>query len=519
MSNAVAETSELRTALAASESMTALLIEESLDRLELAADDKDWRIAGLVLEQEFSRAGLSTITRNCQLMAIASPLIKRGVQIRTGYIWGQGVDIQARGGEKDEQDVNAVVQSFLDDEGNQRSFTSAEAHVQNERTLATEGNWFLAFFPDPTTGRVQVRTLPFAEIVDKFTNPDDRSRDWFFLREYSETVIEAGTRPGTLRRRMQTRRVFHPALGYRPTAKPKTIDNIPVEWDQPVLHVAVNRPDGWKWGVPDVYAALPWARAYEGFLSDWARLMKALSKFAWRLTGDRGSRVQRAADKIRATVVPTDVPPVGQSTAGQGFAAGPGVNLEAIPKSGATIDSDSGRPLAAVVAGALGLSVVELLADPGVTGARAVAVTLDKSEVLEMGMRQEVWASVIKTVTGYVIQQAATTPQGPLRGTMKPDALGRERLVLTGDIEPTVEVTFPPLDDLDPKSWVDAIVAAEGTGVLPPEWVVKQLLRVLGERDVDEVLEEMLDDEGNFVDPNIERAAAAIARQRDKQAA
>ncbi|NGZ99640.1 hypothetical protein G5V59_02585 [Nocardioides sp. W3-2-3] len=215
-------------------------------------------------------------------MTIASPLIKRGVQVRTGYVWGQGVTIQARAGEKDDQDVNAVVQAFLDDPSNQRALASAEAHVQCERTLATEGNWFLTFFPDPTTGRVQVRTLPFAEVVDKFTNPDDRDQDWFFLREFTETVIEAGTRPGTLRRRTQTRRVFHPALGYRPSQRPKTIDNIPVEWDQPVLHLAVNRPDGWKWGVPDVYAALPWARAYEGFLNDWARLVKALSKFAWK---------------------------------------------------------------------------------------------------------------------------------------------------------------------------------------------------------------------------------------------
>lgn len=518
----VTETSQdLRTALAASESMNALLIEESLDRLELAAEDKDWRVAGLVLEQEFSRQGLTAITRNCQLMTIASPLIKRGVQIRTGYVWGQGVTVQALATSDDDgsQDVNAVLQDFLDDPGNKRAFTSAEAHVQCERTLATDGNWLLAFFPDPTDGRVQVRTLPFGEVIDKFTNPDDREQDWFFLREYTETVIESGYRPGTLRRRKQTRRVFHPALGYRPTVRPSTIDDIPVEWDQPVLHVAVNRPAGWKWGVPDVYAALPWARAYEGFLTDWARLVKALSKFAWRLTGDRASKAQKAADRARATALPVGVPSIGgASDAGQMVGMGPGVNLEAIPKTGATIDSESGRPLAAIVAAALGLSVVELLADPGVTGARAVAETLDKPEVLEMGMRQELWASVIQTVSSYVIEQAVRAPRGPLQGTVTDDGAGRVRIELAGDVETTVEVTFPPIDDLDPKAWVDAIVAAASTEKLPDVWVVKQLLRVLGEQDVDEVVKDMLDDEGNFIDPGIRRAAAAIADQR-KQAA
>ncbi|NGZ99639.1 hypothetical protein G5V59_02580 [Nocardioides sp. W3-2-3] len=174
-------------------------------------------------------------------------------------------------------------------------------------------------------------------------------------------------------------------------------------------------------------------------------------------------------------MLPQGVPPLsGQSTSGEMFTAGPGVNLEAIPKTGATIDSESGRPLAAMVAAGLGLSVVEILSDPGVTGARAVAETLDKPEVLEMGMRQEVWASVLKTICGYVIQQAALASQGPLRGSMQADDLGRERLVLEGDIEATIEVTFPAIDDLDPKSWVDALVAAESTGVLPPLWVVKQ---------------------------------------------
>lgn len=519
----ISETSspDLRTALAASEAENALLIEESLDRLELAAEDKDWRIASLVLEQEFSRTGLEAIARNCQLMAIASPMIKRGVQLRTGWVWGQGVSIQARAADDKDgaQDVNAVVQTFLDDAGNKRSFTSAEARVQCERTLATEGNWLLAFFPDPLTGHVQVRTLPFGEIVDKYTNPDDRAQDWFFLRQYSETVVEAGTRPGTMRRRSQTRRVFHPALGFRPAQRPDSIDNIPIEWDQPVLHVAVNRPDGWKWGVPDVYAALPWARAYEGFLTDWARLVKALSKFAWKLTGDRGSKVQRVAERARVAAVAGGIPPLtGGSDAGQMAAIGPGVNLEAIPKTGATIDSESGRPLAAMVAAALGLSVVELLADPGVTGARAVAETLDKPEVLEMGMRQEVWRSVIQTVCGYVVEQSALAPQGPLKGAMVTDETGQDRLILAGETEATIEVTFPAIDDLDPKAWVDAIVAAAGTEKLPDVWVVKQLLRVLGEQHVDEVVEEMLDEDGNFVDPGVARAAAAIAAQR-KQAA
>lgn len=515
-----ATTQQLTEQLAASEAMVDLLVEDaSTAALELAAEDRGWASAALRLEHDFSREGIGRIVRNCVVMSIASPLVKRALQLRAGYVWGQGVSIQARAGEADAQDVNAVLQGFLDDEGNQKAFTSAQAREQAERTLGTEGNWFLAFFPDPTTGHVQVRTVPFAEILDKHTNPDDRDEDWFFLREYAVTIIEPGFIPGTTRSRWERRRVLHPALGYWPVQRPKAIDNIPVQWDQPILHVTVNKPAHAKWGIPDAYAALPWARAYEEFLTDWAKLVKALSKFAWRLTGDRGRKVQAAADKVRASLpLPgSDVPGMG-STAGATAAMGPGANLEAIPKSGATIDSESGRPLAAMVAAAFGISVVSLLADPGVTGARAVAETLDKPEVLEMSMRQELWASVIRRVAGYVVDQAVKAPSGPLQGTTTVDAAsGRQTTILAGDVDRTIEVVFPDLNELDPVALVNAIVAASGTQTLPEPWIAKALLRALGEQNVDEVIDPMLDDQGNWISPTASAGAAAAEAHRRGQ--
>jgi hypothetical protein len=77
----------------------------------------------------------------------------------------------------------------------------------------------------------------------------------------------------------------HPALGYRPAQRIKQLNGHPVLWDAPIIHVSVNRLDGWSYGVPDVYAAMAWARAYKDFLTDWALLTKSFAKFAWKLTG------------------------------------------------------------------------------------------------------------------------------------------------------------------------------------------------------------------------------------------
>lgn len=69
----------------------------------------------------------------------------------------------------------------------------------------------------------------------------------------------------------------------------------------------------------------------------------------------------------------------------------------------------------------------------------------------------------------------------------------------------------PDLSDTDIKTAVEAIVAADGTEKLPPLVIARLLLVVLGADNVDEVLEQLTDDDGNFVYPD--DAAAARAQQ------
>lgn len=489
------------------------VIQEGFADLELAADDRGWAMASLRLEEQLTRKGLGDIARNCRVMAVASPLIKRGLQLRNGYVWGQGVAIGSRAGADAAQDVNSVLQDWWDDESNQRSLTSAQAQEELERALGTDGQVFIACFANPLTGRVQNRSTPFEEIVDIINNPQDRDDPWFYLRSYTTTVVEQGY-GGSTRRRAETRRVFHPAIGFWPARRPKEIDGIPVQWDTPILHVPVNRLDGTDWGIPDAFAAIPWARAYEDFLTDWARLVKSLSKFAWKLTGDRATKVRTATAQL-AAAVPANVPPIGSSTAGQVAGMGPGANLEAIPKSGATIDSESGRPLAAMVAAGLGIPVTTLLADPGTTGARAVAETLEDPTINEMNLRRELWANVFRTIGGFVILQAVKAPRGPLRGTVL-QVENRQEIQLTGEVEATVVVDWPDMNELDPVTLVQAIVAADSTGVMPPVETLRLLLLALRVKDVDEIIESVTDEAGEFVDPTIQAAVAAVATRRNR---
>lgn len=470
----------------------------------LARDDLGWaRLDGLDGDGAIGRDVLLRESRRARVMRLADPLIRRASSLRTSYVFGQGVHIGAKQEEGAEQDLNAVIQSFLDDPSNVETFSSQQALEEREAALQTDGERFTALPTNPRTGRVQVRTIPHHEVVDVICDPEDGSTPWFYKREWSAIVTETGY-SGLTRTRRELRRVLYPALGFRPKQRPKSVDGIPVQWDTPVLHTAVNRTEGSRWGVPDLLAALPWAVGYREFLQDWARLIKALSRFAFKATSKSRSQTQ-----VRSSLAAA---PAGPDGVGSTIGLVEGQKFEAIGKSGATIDSESGRPLAAMVAAAVGVPVTMLLGDPGVTGARATAETLDKPLENDIRARQSLHAHLIRQVLDYVIDQAIKAPQGPLKGTVRVDPYtGVEEVALAGDQLRGIEVTFPSLSKVPVETLVKAVVEADGTDKLPPLTVARLLLVALDVEDVDEVLAELVDDDGNFVYPD--DAAAARSQQ------
>lgn len=480
-------------------------LRESFAELQLAMEDKGWLALSVNAAQQFTRDGLARAAGLCQILAVSNPLVKRGLNLRHAYVWGQGLEVTAA-----DEDVAAVIATFNDDAA--ASLTGSQAHEELERALGTDGNVFMALFTNPLTGKVQPRSIPFAEVAEVVCNPDDRDEPWFYLRRWSSFEIDQQGR----RRSVQSE-AYYPALGYRPRTRWKMLDDVEILWDAPMIHVSVNRLNGWDFGVGDAYAVMTWARAYKEFLVDWARLTKSLSRYAWRVSGESKSKAAKAAvEARRAAAVPT----VNGDQAAGATAVMSGSTLEAVPKSGATIDAESGKPLAGMVAAGLGVPVTLLLADPGQTGARAVAETLDEPTRLEMQGRRDLWGYALKRIYDYVIDQAIKAPRGPLTGTVvwDPDA-DREIITLAGDdgADRTVTIDWPSLAKADVKTIVDAIVAADGTDKVPPLTIARLLLVALGVEDIDDVLDQLTDDEGNFVDPGVTAGAVALRAFRNGQ--
>lgn len=468
-------------------------LSESMAQLALAREDVGW---DRILQDGQRELGPEARRRNaelCRVFAIANPLIKRGLELRAAYVFGQGVGTTATG-----ETVNELVQAWLDDPEVREVFAGSQAQARNELALGTDGNVFFALFTNPLTGRVKPRVLPFEEIQEQITDPEDSLSVRYYKRVWNRRDASGNEHEVT---------TYHPRYDYRPLIRAKRYGDHDIIWDAPIYHVKVNALTGWQYGIGDAYSALPWARGYKEFLEAWAIMMNALSKIVWQRVGKGGKRTaaqgRRELEKV-AGMMP-----------GGSVNATDDTKLEAIPKTGATIDSNSAKPLAAMVATALGIPVTMLLADPGQTGARAVAETLDKPTELTMLSRQDVWRETRRQILGYIIDQAIIAPRGPLRGTTVRDG---DRLLtqLPNEDDRTLTITFPDISKIDPKTMMEALEKADGH--VPPLLLAELIMRALGVRDVDEWLADLTDAEGNFLDPLAtagQAAADAFRRGED----
>lgn len=479
---------------------------ERLAELELALEDEGWSRLAADTAWEFSRDGIDRIIALSRLNTLKNPLIKRGVTIKANYVFGQGVEIEAR-----DADVNTIVQQFLDDRSNAAELFSAKARTLKDRTLTTDGNVVFVLFPNKLTGHVSIRSISVDEVRDKIVNPNDRQETWFYLRRWTER--DWSFLDGGFGDRLRTREAWYPDWRYEPPAgqRVESIMRIPVRWDTPIYHVTVGELDGMRFGIPETYAALDWAKAYKLFLEDWATIVRSLSRFAWQQTVKKNP--SRAAQRLGSTVATGTGETNPSPAAGSVYSSVEGNQLKPIPKTDATVDAESGRPLAMMVAAALGVPVTWLLADPGLTGARATAETLDRPTELEFTSRQDLWVDVYRDLAGYQVDWAIRALVGPLDGRAELGPDGKQRWVLddvtiddpiagtktmTGAERRTIDVTFPPLTEHDVVQMVQAIVAADGTEKINPKVILRLLLTVLGVENVDEHV-------ANFDDEQAER--------------
>lgn len=471
-------------------------LQERLAELELALEDYGWIRMTLAGEIEFSREGLGKINQLARLMYLKNPLIQRGVNVQAYYVFGQGMNISAQA-----EPVNTVIQEFLSDQKNQTELTSHQARIGKETELQIFSNLYFTFFINSGTGKIRVRTIPEAEIMEIITNPEDRKEPRLYKRVWEQSVFDIVT--GITRPEAKT--AYYPDWRYQAKEKPEKIGNNDINWDYPVYHVKTGGLPDMQFGVSEVYSAIDWARAYKEFLENWSTIVKAYARFAWKMThpgGDIGMTAAQTAleSTLSTSSEETNPPPVTAST----IIGGEGFDMQPIRTAGATTSAEDGRRLLLMVAASVGLPE-SFFGDVSV-GTLATAKSLDRPTELKMVARQTFWIDIYRGILEFVLIKAAE--KGRLPASVEADDDGTPKLIMDTDPETgepysdTIDITFPPILEHDINLAIEAIADAATlkgqmfAGTIPDMKVLSRLLlTALGEENIDSVLDEMFPEE------------------------
>ena len=472
------------------------IFQERIAELEFQLEDVNWkRLAGIDEKFQFSRSNLATIIRTSRLYYLKNPIIRRPVELQAYYVWGQGVSVRANDG------FNDIIQGFLVDPSNRKTFTSHEAMMDNERKLRVEGNFFLRFFTNESTGRLQVRRLLVDEIQEIITNPEDSEEVWFYLRRYGVKTPDGE----------DTRTVLYPDYRYLRQLRidnadqrgPQdfqmdSYDEYTIDWSTPVMHRKTGALADMAFGIPETYAAIDWARAYKELLEDHKKTVKSLAKWAWKLKSGGGAAQLTAASNALASTLGTTGDFVEENPAPVGgslFAYAGETDLRAIDVSKATIDPDSFRRTMLMAATAMGMS--DNFYGDSASGNLASAKTLDRPMELMFRDRQTMWADIFTEVLTLVVEAAAVAPnRSGVTSKGYDENTGLMKLALDGEEEELeVKVEFPPILQRSVQEQMQAIVSAITLNGQPIQvlddgpTVLRVMCEALGMDNIEEVVE------------------------------
>ena len=484
------------------------VFQERIAELEIALEDRGWkRLGGMMNDFQFDRGALDDIIHMSRLYAIKNPAIKRPVNLQAIYVWAQGFTVKSH-----DPVIDEVVQSFLADPSNLKSFCGHDALMDAERRQRVEGNTFWRFFTNSSTGRVQVRRLPVEEMRAVIKNPDDATEVWFYVRSFlkaGKTVNYAYPDWEFARRRDMEKSSSRDRLGtdeasYRAEVFKDYDDDLTIDWDHPVYHKKTGGFADMDMGIPETYAAIDWARAYKEALEDYKKTIKSLAKWAWKMkSGGGNAQLQAAATALGTTFGTTDdmFPETNPAPVAGSVAAMLARNdLEAVDVSKAAVNPDGFRRILLMAAMAMDMPETYFGAADATF---ATAKSMDRPTELAWRDRQTMWAGIFRDILGIAVEGAAKSSGFPKlksdgyadNGTMKLTASG-------APVKFSVDVKFPPILQVDIKDWMQSLVnfvTMNGQSMQllnDGPTLLRLALNSLGCEDIEEVVAKFYPDEG-----------------------
>ena len=345
----------------------------AMARATLEFDEVGWSPVNQIKGRGIMLHDVQTISREAREQIQSNSLLKRGAQLRASYVFGRGFKMSANG-----QPLPPRFQTIIEDPVNQLVLFSEEACKKNEKSLFTDGNFFAAY--DKRSKRFM--RVPLSEIAGVATSADNNEIVTYILRQYVRPLDTAGTQTETVQ-------VWYPTDFADQNALKSSINNVRVDKNITIFHRKENDETGSVWGVPDCLSAMPWAWAYSEYLKDGSKLLKALSAIAWQVKSKTAKGVANVAAKI-----------ANNRQVAATVTSGADVELNAMPRNN-TVDLGTGKPLAAMAATAMEVSVDALLSGSGLTGGGGSQV-LDQSTLNAAYGRQGNWEAYFTRILRFM---------------------------------------------------------------------------------------------------------------------
>jgi hypothetical protein len=345
----------------------------AMARATLEFDEQGWKPVNQLNEAGIELKDVQTISKSARLQTNSNALLKRGAQLRASYVFGRGFKMSSNG-----RPLANRFMAIIDDPVNQSVLFSEEACKKNEKTLFTDGNFFVAF--DKTAQ--QFMRVPLAEIAGFAVSATNNEIITYILREYTRPTNVGGTKTETVK-------VWYPTDFANQSRLQSSIEGVRVDRNIVLFHRKENDETGSVWGVPDCLPAMPWAWAYSEYLKDGSKMLKALSAIAWQVKSKTQKGVTNASAKI-----------ANNRQVAATVTSGADVELSALPRNNA-VDLGTGEPLAAMAATAMEVSTDALLAGTGLTGGGGSQV-LDQSTLNAAYGRQGNWENFFMRILRFL---------------------------------------------------------------------------------------------------------------------
>lgn len=397
-------------------------LSESLANVSMMIDNQGWNPTYDTQESGLDLASLKSASAQLRELVVGNPLLKRGAKLRSSYVWSRGMGLP----KMTSQMKNKVYSSL-----SERYLFSAVAWEELELAAYTDGNIFVLIDSKKAPMRVSLE-----EVTAVMTDPDNNEVIWAVRREWTQRNNASADKKVV---RWYYTDAYTGRIGASIVVNGKAE---PVDTNKTMFYHGFNRQIGWTFGVPDALPVLAWAKLYREFLENGTIMTKALAQFAYKVSSKTRAGVNNAAAKIA-------VADGGVNRVGATAAMGADTDLLPMPRAGAGYDFDAGKPIAAMIASGLEVSIVALLSDPGSSGAYGTAQTLDTPTQKAMESRQQSWSLFYK------------------------------RVLRNYGMDADVEITWPSIETEPTHRMVQALAMAWETGTLNKEEYRKAILDIL----------------------------------------